>query len=137
MKSNIWMLVVLAIFFVVTSVGYFILSNIYWGYTEPIGTIVIGLLVPLCLFIAYYLYAADKRSALLPEDRLDAEISDDSGEVGFFSPWSWWPLILGAALAFVFLSLAVGWWLTYFAIPFAIVAVIGFVFENSRGANAR
>jgi len=136
-KSNIGMLVVLAVFFVVTTIGYVVVSNIYWGYTEPIGSIVIGLLVPLCLFIAYFLHAADKRSALLPEDRLDAEISDDSGEIGFFSPWSWWPLILAAALAFVFLSLAVGWWLTYFAIPFAIVAVIGFVFENSRGANAR
>lgn len=137
MKSNIAVLVVLAAFFTLSAIAYVILSNIYWGYMEPIGTIVIGLLVPLTLFIAYYLYAADKRTSLLPEDNLNAEISDDSGEVGFFSPWSWWPLILGAALAFVFLSLAVGWWLTYFAIPFAIVATIGFVFEYSRGSSAR
>jgi uncharacterized membrane protein len=136
MKSNIGVLIAMAIYFVLSTIGYVVFSNIYWGYTEPIGTIVIGLLVILSVFIAYYLYAGDKRTALLPEDRLDAEISDDSGEVGFFSPWSWWPLILGASIAFVFLSLAVGWWLTYFAIPFAIVAVVGFVFEYSRGANA-
>lgn len=137
MKSNIGVLVAMAIYLLLSAIGYVVLSNIYWGYTEPIGTIVIGLSVVLSIFIAYYLYAGAKRSAILPEDRLDAEISDDAGEVGFFSPWSWWPLILAFALAFVFLSLAVGWWLTYFAVPFAIVAVIGFVFEYSRGANAR
>ena len=136
MKSNVGVLIAMAVYFLLSTIGYVILSNIYWGYTEPIGTIVIGLCVILSVFIAYYLYAGTKRTSVLPEDRLDADISDDSGEVGFFSPWSWWPLVLSASLAMLFLSLAVGWWLTYFALPFLIVSVIGFVFEYSRGANA-
>ncbi len=27
-----------------------------------------------------------------PEDRKDAEIADGAGELGFFPPYSWWPL---------------------------------------------
>ncbi|HBB39775.1 MAG TPA: cytochrome C oxidase subunit IV, partial [Candidatus Aquiluna sp.] len=29
-----------------------------------------------------------------------------------------------------------GWWLTFIALPFAVVAVVGFVYEYSRGAHA-
>ena len=90
----------------------------------------------LSLFIAFYLYSGMRRSAELPEDRLDGDISDESGEVGFISPWSWWPLMLGLSSAVAFASLAVGWWLTFIALPFAVVAVVGFVFEYSRGAHA-
>jgi hypothetical protein len=36
----------------------------------------------------------------------------------------------------LFLSLAVGWWVTFIAVPLAIVAVLGFVYEYSRGAHA-
>jgi hypothetical protein len=90
----------------------------------------------LSIFIAYYLYSGHRRTAMLPEDNLEGNISDESGEVGFFSPWSWWPLILGASAALAFLALAVGWWLFYIAVPFVLVGVIGFVYEYSRGQHA-
>jgi hypothetical protein len=95
-----------------------------------------GLLIILSVFVAYYLWMGVKRTATLPEDNLDGEIADESGEVGFFSPWSWWPLVLGAAAGLAFLALAVGWWLFYISIPFVIVGVIGFVYEYSRGQHA-
>ncbi|MDG2497172.1 MAG: cytochrome c oxidase subunit 4 [Aquiluna sp.] len=136
MRSNIWVLLVMAAYFTVADIGYAIWSYLYFGAVEPIGTAAIGLLVILSLFIAFYLYSGMRRSAVLPEDNLDGEIAEDAGEVGFFSPWSWWPVALGLGAALVFLSLAVGWWLTYIAVPFAIVAVVGFVFEYSRGAHA-
>jgi hypothetical protein len=86
--------------------------------------------------VAFYLNNANRRAGVLPEDNLDGEIADESGEVGFYSPWSWWPFFVGASAAVAFASLAVGWWLFFVALPFALVAVVGFVFEYSRGAHA-
>jgi len=136
MRSNIGILVAMAAYFAVADIAYGIWSYLYFGVVEPIGTAAMAMLVILSLFIAFYLFSSMRRSAELPEDRLDGEIADDSGEVGFFSPWSWWPLTLGLACAMLFLSLAVGWWVTFIAVPLAIVAVIGFVYEYSRGAHA-
>ena len=77
-----------------------------------------------------------KRSGMLPEDNLLGNIEDETGEVGFYSPWSWWPLMLGLSSAMAFASLAVGWWMFFIAFPFAVVALVGFVYEYSRGAHA-
>jgi hypothetical protein len=35
-----------------------------------------------------------------------------------------------------FASLAVGWWMFFIAFPLALIAIIGFVFEHSRGHHA-
>jgi hypothetical protein len=136
MLSNVRMLLVMAAYFTLTTAAYGIWTYIDGGAIEPIGTAAMGLLIILSVFVAYYLWMGSRRTATLPEDNLDAEISDDSGEVGFFSPWSWWPLVLGASLGLAFLALAVGWWLFYISIPFVLVGVIGFVFEYSRGQHA-
>jgi hypothetical protein len=136
MKSNIVILLVMAAYFAVADVAYVIWNYLDNGGVEPIGTAAMGLLVILSLFIAYYLYAGMKRTATLPEDRLDGNIEDESGEIGFYSPWSWWPLVLGASAGLAFLGLAVGWWVFYIALPFAIVAIVGFVYEYDRNAHA-
>lgn len=136
MLSNVRILLVMAAYFTLTTIAYGVWTYIDGGAIEPIGTAAMGLLVILAVFIAYYLYSGFRRTATLPEDRLDGNIEDDSGEVGFFSPWSWWPLILGASTGVLFLSLAVGWWLFYIAVPFALIGVVGFVYEYSRGAHA-
>ena len=136
MSSKIGLQMVMAGYLAVATIGYVIVSYLVFGYVEPIGTIVIGFSVLLSLLIAFFLYRGLSKDSELPEDRLDGEIADDSGEVGFFSPWSWWPLALGLACAMLFLSLAVGWWVTFIAVPLAIVAVLGFVYEYSRGAHA-
>lgn len=136
MITNVRVLLVMAAYFTIATLAYGIWSYLEWGFIEPIGTAAIGLLIILSVFIAYYLWSGAKRSALLPEDNLMGNIEDDSGEVGFFSPWSWWPLMLGASSALAFASLAVGWWMFFIALPLAVVAIVGFVYEYSRGAHA-
>ncbi|MEY3561250.1 MAG: hypothetical protein RL068_402 [Actinomycetota bacterium] len=136
MLTNIRVLLVLAAYFTAATLGYGIWTYIEWGYIEPIGTAAIGLLIILSLFIAYYLWSGHKRAGNLPEDNLLGNIEDDSGEVGFFSPWSWWPLMLGSSAALAFASLAVGWWMFFIALPIGMVSVVGFVYEYSRGAHA-
>ena len=67
----------------------------------------------LSAFIAFYLGRVHKaQGAELPEDRLDANIDDGDAELGFFSPWSWWPIVLAAGAALAFLGLAIGFWLS-------------------------
>ena len=136
MRSNIVILLVMAAYFTVADIAYAVWTYIDMGRVEPIGTAAIGLLVVLSIFIAFYLYSGMRRTATLPEDRLDGNIEDESGEVGFFAPWSWWPLAIGAAAGLAFAGLAVGWWFFFISLPFAIVAVIGFVFEHDRFAHA-
>ena len=55
------------------------------------------------------------------EDRKDGEIVEGAGELGFFPPYSWWPLWCGMCLATMVLGVAVGWWL------FIIGAALGAV----------
>ena len=44
------------------------------------------------LYLGFHASKMDPR----PEDRKDAEIADGAGELGFFPPYSWWPLWCGA-----------------------------------------
>jgi hypothetical protein len=137
MLSNIRILLVMAAFFTVADIAYGVWTHLEYGAVEPIGTAAIGLLVIMSIFIAFYLWISYRRAGNLPEDDLNGEISDEAGEVGFFAPWSWWPFALGAFLMMVFASLAVGWWLFYFAAPLALIGLVGFVFEHHRGSWAR
>jgi hypothetical protein len=137
MKSNANLFWLLAIFYAVDAAGYAIwYANSNDGAFEPIGTAAIGMLVFMSAFLAFYLRNTAKNQGIVPEDRLDANIEDGEAEIGFYAPWSWWPFFLGAFCALAFTSLAVGWWLFFIAFPLAIVALIGLVFEFSRGLYA-
>lgn len=105
------------------------------GY-EPIGTAALLMVGLMSLFLAFYLKNTAKRQGPVAEDRTDAKIEDGESEIGFFAPWSWWPLFLGLFCGMAFTALAVGWWLFFIAFPLALVALIGFVFERSRGLFA-
>lgn len=106
------------------------------GWTEEVGFLALYLLAGLCLMVGAYLSFTGKRVGPRPEDRLDAEIHEGSGEQGHFSPWSWWPLMLGLSAATGFLGLAVGWWVMYIGAGMAAIALVGWVYEYSRGDHA-
>ncbi|MEN9992739.1 MAG: hypothetical protein RLY83_309 [Actinomycetota bacterium] len=103
---------------------------------EIIGTAALAMLSLMSAFIAFYLGKTSRSQGPVPEDNPQAKISDGESEIGFFNAWSWWPFFLGLFAAIVFASLAVGWWLFIIGFPLAIVALVGFVFENSRGQYA-
>lgn len=136
MKTNARIFLLLTVFYIVDAAGYAIWATVVNGKIEVIGTAAISMLVFLSGFITFYLYKTNSVQGLVPEDRLDANIEDGDAEIGFFSPWSWWPLALGLFAALAFASLAIGWWLFFIAFPLALVAIIGFVFEYSRGQHA-
>ena len=62
----------------------------------------------LAAMITLYLGFHAKRMDPRPEDRKDAEIADGAGELGFFPPYSWWPLWCALALGVIVYGVAHG-----------------------------
>jgi hypothetical protein len=107
-----------------------------WSHGEPVGTVGIPLIGGLVGMIGAYLALLSRRIDPRPEDDEQGEIAEGQGDQGLFSPWSWWPLAIGASAAIAFLGLAVGFWLTGIGVVFALIALVGWVFEYSRGIHA-
>ncbi|WP_326752241.1 cytochrome c oxidase subunit 4 [Streptomyces hirsutus] len=124
-KMFIW----LSAFLLVVAVVYGVWSK------EPAGTTALFLAFGLSIMIGFYLGFTARRVDVGPQDNKEADVADDAGEVGFFSPHSWQPLGLGLGAAVAFLAVAVGWWLMYFAAPLIVLSIWGWVFEYYRGEN--
>jgi hypothetical protein len=147
MRANINLFWILAAFFAAAAIVYAFWTSVDEMGTdiasnrpafEWAGTVALGLVAVLSTFIAFYLGRVHRaQGAELPEDRLDANIDDGDPELGFFSPWSWWPITLAAAAALFFLGLAVGVWISFIAAVLALVAIVGWVYEYYRGNFAR
>ena len=138
MKTNIAVLYVLAAYFVVLTAVYTVWAHIEWGHTEWVGSIAIALSGVLSVFIAFYLQIQNKnQGGVLPEDRLDAEIDDGDPELGYFSPWSWWPVFLAGGAALAMVGMAAGVWVALYALPLVLVGLVGWTYEYYRGYFGR
>ena len=117
---------------------YAIVAVIYWQMAdEPVGITALALSSGLALIIGYYFWFINRRTGgVLPEDNLQGEIADAAGEIGFYSPHSWWPLPVAASATAVGLSLIIGWWLTLITVGALMVSILGFVLEYERPSNA-
>ena len=103
---------------------------------EVVGTVALAFTAGLALLVSFYVLYGLRNLELRPEDRLDGEIADGAGELGFYSPHSWWPLPVAFFGAAVFTGVAVGWWLVILGAIGLGLSVIGFVFEYYRGEPA-
>lgn len=116
------------------SVFYVLMTVIYWQVGgETVG--ISGMLLSACLagMVGFYVWFTQKRIGVtLPEDNLTAEISDGAGELGFYSPHSWWPLPVAASAMAMGLSLLIGWWLTLISLGALVISIIGFVTEYEK-----
>ncbi len=149
MRVNVNLFTILAVFFALAAVAYTVWSYLDYSNApqselkgeqgiEWVGTVGIALSAVLSGFLAFYLRIANRGiGGELPEDRLDAVIDDGDPEIGHFSPWSWYPFILGIGVAVTFLGLAVGVWISLIGAPIAIIGLIGWYYEYYRGNFAR
>ncbi len=138
MKANIGVLFIFGGFFLLADIIYTIWNLIDTGNIEIVGSVGILLSAILAVFIGFFLNMVNRSQGgiLLPEDR-DADIDDADPELGQFSPWSWWPFVLGLGLFLMFLGLAVGFWICFIAVPLALIAVVGWNYEYYRGRFGR
>lgn len=119
----------LAIFLLAIAIVYGLWSK------EPVGTTALFLSFGLAIMIGYYLSFTARRVDAGAQDNKEADVADDAGELGFFSPHSWQPLLLGLGGAFAFAGVAFGWWLVYFSVPLLTMGLGGWVFEYYHGEN--
>jgi hypothetical protein len=132
MRFQAYMFYGCAVFFLATDVAYWSLSH------DWTGTTALALAVCLAGLVAFYVHFTVRRlekagGGPLPEDNKEADIADGAGELGFFSPHSWWPLFVGASAAMVALGMVFGWWLVTLGMACTILSAIGMVFEYYRG----
>ena len=110
---------------------------VYWYFSkDPTGTAALALAVGLAFLTGFYLLFTGRRLPERPEDNPDGEIEEGTGELGFFSPHSWWPLYVGLAAGLAAFGVAVGWWLFLIGLLAIFLTTIGFVFEYYRGIYA-
>ena len=110
---------------------------VYWYFSkDPTGTTALALSVGLAFLTGFYLLFTGRRLPERPEDNPAGEIEEGTGELGFFSPHSWWPLYVGMAAALAAFGVAVGWWLFLIGLLAVFLTTIGFVFEYYRGIYA-
>jgi hypothetical protein len=103
---------------------------------EWIGVIALALSGLLTLMCGGYFWFVARRIDPRPEDRDDAEIADGAGEIGFFSPGSYWPFGLGLATLIVGIGLVyLLWWLVAAGIVAILLATAGLLFEYYTGAR--
>jgi hypothetical protein len=106
------------------------------GQIEWIGVVALTLSGLLCLMCGGYFWFVSRRIDPRPEDRDDAEIVDGAGEVGFFSPGSYWPFGLAVASLVIGLGLVYqAWWLVAAGVVALLLGTGGLLFEYYTGAR--
>ena len=132
MKVEALIFNLITVFCLVTGVVYGVWSR------EPIGTTALVLSGGLTGLVGGFFWFVSRRIDARPEDRKDADIADGAGELGFFSPSSYWPVGLAASAALMGLALAFWYsWLILIALAAILITVGGLLFEYYVGQNAQ
>jgi hypothetical protein len=130
-KVEAWIFAITTAFFVVVSPAYWLIAGDWTGTSALVMTTLLAAMVT--LYLGFHAAKMEPR----PEDRKDGEIADGAGELGFFPPYSWWPLWCAASLAVIVYGVAIGaWWLVIIGFGLGAVALSGWVFEYYRGEHA-
>jgi hypothetical protein len=139
MGVNVKLFWVLAAFYFASSAGYTLWSMVdpFHQQIEWVGTLALALCGVLFALIAFFLQRAHKaQGGELVEDLPDSTV-DEGADLGFYSPWSWWPLTIAFGIGLVFMGIAVGVWLCFIGVALTLVALVGWVLEYYRGNFAR
>lgn len=131
MKAEAWIFGTCTIFFVLITPTYWFMSGDHTGTTALVMTALLTLLISV-----YLGFHAKNMAQPRPEDREDGEIAEGAGELGFFPPYSWWPLWCSLALSTIVIGVVFGWWLFIIGLGAGAIALSGLVFEYYRGEHA-
>ncbi|PPF79334.1 cytochrome c oxidase subunit IV [Subtercola sp. Z020] len=152
MRANVNLFWILSGFFLLADVAYTVWNILFNAQqlatqsvdgrtsspVEWVGTVALALACILAAFLAFYLGRVHRaQGGALPEDTETANVDDGDPEMGFYSPFSWWPVMLAGSLAIVFLGLAVGIWLSLIGLGIVLIAIVGWTYEYYRGFFAR
>ena len=131
MKAETWIFVITTAFFALVTPAYWFITGDWTGTSALVMSTLLVLMVS--IYLGFHAARMDPR----PEDRKDGEIAEGAGELGFFPPYSWWPLWCAMTLSVCVLGVALGqWWLLVIGAGIGLVALSGWVFEYYRGEHA-
>lgn len=138
MKAESWIFAACTVFFMLVAPSYwFVTDAINENGPDWAGTTALVMTALLVGMISLYLGMHARKMEPRPEDRKDAEIADGAGELGFFPPYSWWPLWVGATFGLCTFAIALAlWWLLIIGFFVGLLVLIGWVFEFYRGEFA-
>ncbi|HEY2166691.1 MAG TPA: cytochrome c oxidase subunit 4 [Jatrophihabitantaceae bacterium] len=118
------------------SIMYGIWTDKTQGHVEVVGLAGLILSGGLLGISGSFFWFVSRRIDARPEDRGDAEIAEAAGELGFFSPGSYWPIgiagaatVIGAGLAFVEV------WLIIVGVLALFFTIGGLLFEYYIGGR--
>ena len=105
-----------------------------YGGVEWAGVTALVMTSGLTLITGTFFRFVARRLDTRPEDYEDAEISDGAGELGFYSPHSWWPLFIALSASVTAVGVAL-WlpWLIVAGVCFVLATAAGLVFEYYTG----
>jgi len=106
------------------------------GHVEVAGLAALILSGGLLGISGSFFWFVSRRIDARPEDRSDAEIAEAAGELGFFSPGSYWPISIASAatvtgLGFAFFQM----WLVIVGVLAILFTVGGLLFEYYVGGR--
>jgi hypothetical protein len=130
MKAEAWIFGICTAFFTLVAPSYWFITG------DPTGTSALVMTMLLTMLVTFYLGFHASRMEPRPEDRKEGEIADGAGELGFFPPYSWWPLWCALTFSTIVLGVVIGWWLVIIGATLGVVALTGWVFEYYRGEHA-
>jgi hypothetical protein len=126
---------ILTAFFALVTVVYgFLTAYFFSGGIEWAGLTAMVMTTGLTLIIGTFFRFVARRLDTRPEDYEDAEIADGAGELGFFAPHSWWPVLIALAASVAAVGVAL-WlpWLIVTGAVFVLSGAAGLVFEYYIG----
>lgn len=136
MKSEWKLFGLISAFLFIAAIVYGFWTRASLDHMDWIGTTALVLSGLLCAMCFGYFWFVSRRIDPRPEDRPDAEISDGAGDVGFFSPGSYWPF--GLALAALVAGIGIVYWQVWLLVV-GLLAVLaatgGLLFEYYTGAR--
>ena len=122
-------------FFIFSAVLYGVLTSLFaTGGVEWAGTTALALTGGMALIVATFFRFVARRLDIRTEDYEGAEISDGAGELGFFSPHSWWPILVALSASVAATAIAL-WlpWLIAAGVALVLASAAGLVFEYYVG----
>ncbi len=136
MKIEARIFLIIAGFLWLIAIMYGVWSDKTDGRVEPAGLAGLILSGGLMAIAGSFFWFVSRRIDPRPEDRGDAEIAEGAGELGFFSPGSYWPA--GIALAGTITAIGLAfyqWWLAIVGFVGVVITVGGLVFEYYVGGR--
>ncbi len=137
MKAEAWIFGITTVFLVLVTPAYWLITDASEQGADWTGTSALVMTTLLAAMVTLYLGFHANRMDPRPEDRKDGDIAEGAGELGFFPPYSWWPLWCALTLGMIVLALATAaWWMVILGVVLGTLALSGLIFEYYRGEHA-